>query len=240
MTWASFAGLAVLIGAASIGVVMCALAVFGAQLGVQTLAVVAGALGAAGVAIAFVVPKRHLDGIRFPIVGAQRGGSAGATVEAAAATIVACVCVLTVFAAFRSSPWLNDSYSFWLPKGLLLAGNGLDERWFTESDRYFGFIHADYPLWWSIVSGVEMQLVGSVDLRVMNALTAVLLVAFVASAARLLWGRVRPWIVWVSLALLVVSPELCPPSCCATRRAGEPTCHLRCTSPSRLWQPCSG
>lgn len=208
LAWPTFAGLALLIGAASSGVTLCTLAVSGLRTGLATFTVVAGTLAVAGVLAAMLLPDRHLQAIRFRIVtpGHQRLGDA--VLGSAAATFVAGVCVVTVFAAFRSSPWLNDAYTFWLPKGLVLSAHGLDERLFTGTDLYVGFANPEYPLWWSIVGGLEMDLGGRIDLRAVNAQIAILLAAFIASIARLLWGRVRPPILWIALAILVVSPEL--------------------------------
>jgi hypothetical protein len=90
----------------------------------------------------------------------------------------------------------------------MLSGNGLDERPYTQSDLYVPFANPDYPLWWSVVGGLEMDFVGRVDLRALNAQIAILLAALVAALARLLWGRVRPWIVWAALLVIVISAEL--------------------------------
>jgi hypothetical protein len=206
LVWPTFAGLALLIGAASSVVTLCMLAVFGLRTDLATFTGVAGTLAAAGMLPAMLFPDRRLSPIRFRSVTPEHR-RLGAIVGSAVGTFVAGVCAATVFAAFRSSPWLNDAYNFWLPKGLLLSAHGLDERLLIGSDLLIGFPHPDYPLWWSIVGGLEMGL-GGRDLRALNAEIAILLTAFIASIARLLWGRVRTPILWVALAALVVSPEL--------------------------------
>jgi hypothetical protein len=206
-TWPTFAGLALLVGAASVGVTLCVLAVFGFRTGLSAFATVAGVLATAGALAAVFVPSRRLQVIRFRIVP-PRPERLGAIFGSAAAAFVAGMCLLTVFAAFRSTPWLNDAWTFWLPKGLMLSGHGLDERPFAQTDLYVGVANPDYPLWWSVVGGLEMDFVGRVDLRALNAEIAILLAALVASVARLLWGRVRPWIVWMALLVLVISAEL--------------------------------
>lgn len=208
LVWTTFAGIALLVGAASIGVALCVLAVFGLRTGLPTFAVVAILLAVSGVVAALLVPPRHLKPIQFHLVAPRPQHPVGAILGTAAATFVICVCAVTILAAFRSSPWLNDAYTFWLPKGLVLGGHGLDERLFSETDQYVGFVSPDYPLWWSVVGGLEMDFVRTIDLRALNAQIAVLLAAFVAAIARLLWGRVRPWILWTTSALLIVSAEL--------------------------------
>jgi hypothetical protein len=112
-----------------------------------------------------------------------------------------------LFAAFRSSPWLDDVWMFWLPKGIVLTHAGLDHRVFTRDPGYVQF-NPDYPLWWSILTGLVMRFVGAVDLRAVDAQLALLVVAFFGASARLLWGSVRSWILWPTLLLLAASPEL--------------------------------
>ena len=53
-----------------------------------------------------------------------------------------------------------------------------------------------------------MRFIGSVDLRATNAQSAILVLAFFGAVARLLWGVVRPWLLWPALLLLAASPEL--------------------------------
>jgi len=208
LVWTTFAGIALLVGAAAIGVALCVLAALGLQTGLRTLLSVAGVFAVAGGLAALLAPQPRLQTIRFRITRPRRSQLAGAVFGTAAAMFVACACALTVFAAFRSSPWLNDTYTFWLPKGLVLGSHGLDDRLFTQNDQYVGFVSPDYPLWWSVIGGLEMDFVRTIDLRAVNAQISVLLAAFVASVARLLWGRVRTWILWTALAFLVVSAEL--------------------------------
>ena len=66
----------------------------------------------------------------------------------------------------------------------------------------------DYPLWWSVVTSLDVQAVGGLDVRVVCAQLALLTVAFVGAVARLLWDCVRPPVLAGSLLLLVLSPEL--------------------------------
>jgi hypothetical protein len=113
-----------------------------------------------------------------------------------------------VFASFRSSPWLDDSWTFWLPKGLALEQVGLDARAFEDNNSSFQFTSPDYPLWWSIITSGAVSFVGEIDLRAVDAQLGLLVAAFFAAAARLLWGLIRPWILWPLLLLLALSPEL--------------------------------
>jgi hypothetical protein len=204
--WPTFAGLALLVGAASIGVALSVLAVFGVRTGASACAAVAGVLAGAGALAAVFLPSRVLQAIRFQIAP-PRPEPINAIFASVTAALVAGICALTLFAAFRTTPWLNDAWTFWLPKGLLLSGHGLDQRVFVGTDLV-GFANPDYPLWWSILGGLEMDFVGRVDLRAVNAEIAILLAGLVASVARLLWGRVQPWILSIALLVLVISAEL--------------------------------
>jgi hypothetical protein len=127
---------------------------------------------------------------------------------AAAFGLVAAICLLGVVGGFRSGPWLDDVWGIWLPKGLALWHHGLDERLFAPNGDYVTFGVPDYPLWWSVVTSLDVQAVGGLDVRVVCAQLALLTVAFVSAVARLLWDCVRPPVLAGSLLLLVLSPEL--------------------------------
>jgi hypothetical protein len=147
--------------------------------------------------------------IIFPERAPREPSSALAIIgSAAGAHGVAAMCGLMLFAAFRSSPWLDDAWTFWLPKGILLSHTGLDLRVFGGDPSYAQFANADYPLWWSIITGLVMRFVGRIDLRAVDAQLALLVVAFFGASARLLWGSVRSWILWPTLLVLAASPEL--------------------------------
>jgi hypothetical protein len=113
-----------------------------------------------------------------------------------------------VVGGFRSSPWLDDVWGIWLPKGVMLAERGLDPRLFAESGPYVPYDVLDYPLWWSAVLALDVRFVGEIDLRAADAQLALLLVAFLGAAARLLWGFVRPPLLASSLLLVAAAPEL--------------------------------
>jgi hypothetical protein len=208
LDWASYAGVALLVGAGFVGVVLFVAAVLGATTGPLTLAVAAAVVCAAGVAAR--ASRRARTWLVAP--STRTWSRKGAAWEQAMAT-AACFGVVAISAfalvgGFRSSPWLDDAWGIWLPKGLALGEHGLDERLFVPNGQYVFFEVPDYPLWWSALTGLDVRLAGDLDLRAMNAQLALLTVAFVAAAARLLWGYVRPWLLWTGLLLLVASPEL--------------------------------
>src|SRR5204863_9223527 len=105
-----------------------------------------------------------------------------------------------------------------LPTGRALDTVGLDPQlWRPDPSLHmvFGndyeslyFIRPDNPLWWSVVLTLVMRVVGAVDMRAVNVQLAFLLVAFVGATGRLLWGWVRPWLLFPGLLLLLSAPEL--------------------------------
>jgi hypothetical protein len=199
--WVGFAGVALLVGAALIGVVLCVVAVAGATVGPLALALVAAGLAGAG-----LLAARGAPAARAEASAAEHRPWQDALGTAAAATLAA-ICGFALVGGFRSSPWLDDTWTFWLPKGIVLGQHGLDLRLWGSSATYVRFVSPDYPLWWSSVTGLDLRFVGSVDLRAVNGQLGILAVAFLAAVARLLWGLVRPWLLWPGLLLIAAAPE---------------------------------
>ncbi|HZB23793.1 MAG TPA: hypothetical protein VE444_08095, partial [Gaiellaceae bacterium] len=181
-------GLALLLGAGVVGSLVFLATIVGASAGYVTFAVAA--------IVAAAIP------LRVPRPPAQRVGIA----EGVLATALGAVALLGVVGGFRSSPWLDDAWGLWLAKGTMLATRGLDARVFSPSNEFVAFEVPDYPLWWAAVSALDVRASGF-DLRAMNAQLAVLAVAFLGAALRLLWGRVRPWVALGAVLLVAVSPE---------------------------------
>jgi len=205
LAWISWAGVALLLGAALVGLGLFLAAILGATTGPWTFAAVAAFLAAVGLAAAMLVPRGLLAPPAPPV--RPRSGlfaEAAATVTAAAVVVLA---LALLVGGFRSSPWLDDAWGIWLPKGIALSRVGLDERLFVPNGAYVHFEVTDYPLWWSALMGLDVRVAGEVDVRAMNAQLGILAVAFLAAVARLLWGWVRPWLLLASLLLLAASPE---------------------------------
>jgi hypothetical protein len=194
----SYVGVALLTGAAATGAGVFVAAIAGLHVGLLSLALVAALLAAAGIGAAAVWGRTQEPAPRAPLDGWGAVALAG----------LVCVLSLALVGGFRSSPWLDDSWGIWLPKGLALSGHGLDERLFAPNGSYVFFEVPDYPLWWSTVAALGVRFVGRVDARVLDAQLALLLVAFAGTVARLLWGRVRTWVLLWALLLVVASPEL--------------------------------
>ena len=194
----SWAGVALLVGAGAVGTLVFFATIVGLHASLAVAAASAVALVVAGTLF-----WRRVPAAPEPSVERSLG-----PLSAAAFGVVTAVCVVGVVGGFRSSPWLDDVWGIWLPKGLALWHHGLDERLFAPNGEYVTFGVLDYPLWWSVITSLDVQAAGSLDMRVVCAQLAVLTVAFVGAVARLLWDCVRPPVLAGSLLLLVLSPEL--------------------------------
>jgi hypothetical protein len=199
---ASYGAVALLVGAGLIGAVLCVVVVAGATIGPVALAVVAAGIATAGLA------ARRL--VRLP--GAEPAPEQqdlwlDAIATVACAVLVA-ICGFALVGGFRSSPWLDDTWTFWLPKGIALGQHGLDLRLWAGRGGHVPFVSPDYPLWWPSITGLDVRFVGSIDLRAVNGQLGILAIAFLGTLARLLWGLVRPWLLWPGLLALAASPEL--------------------------------
>jgi hypothetical protein len=212
LTYASYGGVALLVGTGLVPLVLEMLAPTGIHLGLGAFAVVAAVLAACGLAARWFLdldadPRRATP---------PRTRLEDAIVTAAAFGIVA-ILGIGLVGGFRASPWLDDTWYFWLPKGRALDLVGLDPRLWTPKPNLhmlFGhdyetltFIRPDNPLWWSILLNLDMRFVGSVDLRAVNGELAFLMIGFVTAAARLLWGHVRLSILLPALLVLLSAPE---------------------------------
>src|SRR5256714_5838466 len=215
LTLATYAGVALLVGTGLVGVALCIEAPLGARIGLVAFFATAAVLSGAGLAAARFLPPLLRARPRTAEPLPSRLADAVAT---AAAAGIAVVLVLVLVGGFRSSPWLDDTWYFWLPKGRALDTVGLDPQlWRPDPSlhMFFGhdyeslyFIRPDNPLWWSVVLNLVMRFVGTIDMRAVNGELAFLLVAFVGGTARLPWGRVRPWLLLPGLLLLLSAPEL--------------------------------
>jgi len=206
--WASYAGVALLVGAGLVGVVVFGAAVVGATTGPVTFAVAAVLVSVAGLAASKIARTRTWLEAPRPGVRPRDVAVWESVVATAACLGVVVVCAFAVVGAVRASPGGDDAGGVWVPKGLARVEHRRDERRFVPNGDYVFFEVPDYPLWWAALAGLDVRLAGGLDVRAMNAQLALLSVAFVAAAARLLWGFVRPWLLWSGLLLLIASPEL--------------------------------
>jgi hypothetical protein len=209
----SYLGLAIVVGTGAIFTALGVLAPFGLRIGLAAFVVAAAALGALGL----VLRRRLRLSLDAPPAAAPR-----TLLEDAVVTIsgfgLAALGAIVLVGAFRSVPWLDDTWYFWLPKGRALDQIGLDPSlWrpdphFTASygdgQETLRFIRPDNPLWFSMLLERVVPSGTRFDFRAANVELAVLLVSFVAATARLLSGRVRTVVLLPVLLLVFGAPEL--------------------------------
>lgn len=203
LTWLSYAGVALFVGLGCPGLLLCLAAIAGAKINLVAFGTTAVVLVLAGSTAAWRWP-RPVQG-RVAAVGAQR--RLEDDVATAACGLLVALLGIAFIGALRSTPWLSDVWTFWLPKGIALDRNGLYAPLWLGTHGGVVFPVPDYPLLWSIVENLDMRFVGSIDLRALNVQEAYLLIGFVGATARLLWGIVRPWVLWSGLLLSVALPE---------------------------------
>ncbi|MDX6510333.1 MAG: hypothetical protein QOG81_2085 [Gaiellaceae bacterium] len=209
----SYLGLAIVVGTGAIFAALGVLAPFGLRIGLGAFLVVA-----AGLCVVGLVLRRRLRwSHESPAAPPPRTLLEDAVVTASAFGLVVLGAIVFV-GAFRSVPWLDDTWYFWLPKGRALDKIGLDPSlWrpdphFTASygdgQETLRFIRPDNPLWFSMLLERVVPSGARFDFRTANVELAVLLVSFVGATARLLWGRVRQALLLPALLLVFAAPEL--------------------------------
>jgi hypothetical protein len=202
-TQLSYLGVAVVAGNGAVSAAASALAVTGVRLGLWVVLGAAAATAAVGLTLAWTLaPTGYPREDRRP--RASRLEEIAALV---AGTGLVGLCVGMLWGGFRSTPWLDDSWFFWLPKGLVLDKLGLDARLFVPGHTYETLTSPDYPLGWSVLLDSGVRVVGKVDLRVVNAELTVVAVGYLGAVVRLLWSLVRPVFALTAAALIAVAPE---------------------------------
>jgi hypothetical protein len=202
-SWPSYAGVAFLVGTGVTVWVLTTLAVIGITPTPNASVVVAVLLAAAGVGVTVARPARAPLAAHSVVPGGNRLST---VVVAGCAALIAALGIVTVLAASRSTAWLDDTWFQWLPRGLMLEHQGLDSRVFTRVPGYISFVDFDYPLWWSLVTADAFR-VGS-EMHGVATASALIVVAGIASVARLLHGLVRPLVLWPGLLLVLAAPSL--------------------------------
>jgi hypothetical protein len=193
-----FAGLALVTGWAALGIAASFALMAGAALTVVQTVAIAALLAAAGALAARVVPARAEQGRRLQTHGA-------ANVLAVAGVAVLLVYLEALFRRARlSEPGAWDTWAFWLPKAKsIVYFSGLD----TDVGGFTSFANPDYPPLKPALDAIAFRFVGDVDPGALVVQHWLLTAAFFGALAALLAPRVRPAILWPSLAVLAVLPN---------------------------------
>jgi hypothetical protein len=156
----------------------------------------AGALSAAGILLG-----RRVAGRRLALVG-ETGAASWIAVAGASIVFVQLAALLRrVLGAGAPIEW--DAWAFWLPKARsLVEFGGLD----TAVGGFTSFAHPSYPPLATALEASAFAFMGDTDSSPLALQHWALAAAFIGALASLLAVRVRPAILWPSLALLVVLP----------------------------------
>ena len=195
-----YVGLAVLVGWALVGTITSMLLIAG--LAAVVWQVLAVGLLAAGACLA-AARRVQAAVTRF----APNPGGIATWVAAGGAGVLLVLLESLGRRAFYSEPTTWDVWSFWLPKAeSIVYFHGLD----TSAGGFNSFANSDYPPFAPAVDSLTYRFAGSVDNGIIPLQHWVLAVAFFGALAVLLARRVAPWILWPSLALLVLMPSYLP------------------------------
>jgi hypothetical protein len=197
-TWSELlrlAGLAYMVGLATVAVVLVIELVVGVPFGLATVL-----LTVLGAAAAGVVGGR-LRGRPAP----RRGGVAVSLRPYLVTAVGAAVAIVFLEAMFRAGRLAGlfewDAMSFWVPKAKVIYYLGeLDERFFTEipGQSYSPLVPA--------LQAAAFEFMGAADVVTLHLLYWFPLVGFVAAVAGLLATRVPPVLLWPGLLLVVLAP----------------------------------
>jgi hypothetical protein len=192
-----FAGLALFLGWAELGIAGSFLAVGGASLALWQVVLLAAVLAALGLTLSRVVPPA----VVLPALR-ERGGAAW--IAAAGAAIV----FVYLEALFRRSKlavtqaW--DAQAFWVPKAAVLVYQG---GLHASPTGLTSFTNQDYPLLAPVQDAIAFRFLGRVDPAGLPTQHLIVAAAFLAAVAAVLADRVRPLFLWPGLAALVLMPS---------------------------------
>jgi len=190
------AGPALVVGWATVGIGASTALVVGAPLTVWLLAALCAGIALAGMALAVRVPARPL-----PSVGET--GAPSWIAFAGAAVLFVQLAALLRRALDAGAPTEWDVWGFWLPKAKsLVEFGGLD----TGLGGFTSFAHPSYPPLAPALEGGAFAFMGDTSASPLALQHWLVAVAFVGALASLLAVRVRPAILWPSLALLALLP----------------------------------
>jgi hypothetical protein len=97
-----------------------------------------------------------------------------------------------------------DTWAFWMPKAMsIVYFDGLD----TRAGGFTSFANPDYPPLKPAIDAAAFRFLGDVDPGALAVQNWIVAAAFFGGVAALLAPRVRPAVLWPSLALLALLPD---------------------------------
>jgi hypothetical protein len=199
-SWAEylrFAGLAYLLGVATLGIIWTLLLVVGVPLGAGTIVVAPALVVVVGLGVGAKLRRERPSLGRFPRLTL-------AALAAAAGIGLAGLLLESLFRAARLHPLVAfDAWAFWVPKAIAIYDfDELDEQLFTQLPG------PTYPPLVPIVDAVAFHAMGSADVVTLHVQYWFFVVGFATAIAGLTWRRVPAWILWPFLLLTLAAPRM--------------------------------
>jgi hypothetical protein len=189
-----WSGLAYLVGAAAVGLVLTTTTVAGVRLSTPLAAVAIAGVAALGLAAARVVRADPL---------APRQDARDRRLRIPAAIVAALFLVAgTGLAVVQPIGEHTDGWAIWGIKSLLLYDHGTIPPVFATGD--YGLSHIDYPLFWPVLEATYYRAMGGPETKLATLPFWLLYVAFAGTVAAVGARLTRPAI-WMPLALGVLT-----------------------------------
>jgi hypothetical protein len=189
-------GLALIVGWAAVGIAESMALILGAPLNRWVIVLIALAIAAAG-----ALAGRRIPASRLRVVGEP--GRASWVAVAGAAVVLIQLASLLRRALDAGAPTQWDAWAFWLPKAKsIVEFGGLD----TALGGFTSFANPGYPPFVPAVEASAFAFMGNTTASPLAVQHWIIAAAFFGALASLLAVRVRPAILWPSLALLALLP----------------------------------
>ncbi len=194
-----FAGLSLVVGWAAVGLAGSYALMLGARLSVPEVVFLAVLLAALGLLASRRVPPYVRRPRSFPAWPFER------IAVWAGALVLAGYLELLFLRARLAEPGRWDTWAFWIPKAKsIVYFDGLD----TGPGGFTSYANPDYPPLQPTLEAIVFRGIGEVDTGALVVQHWVVAAAFFGAVAALLSDRVRPAILWPSLAVTALLPSL--------------------------------
>jgi hypothetical protein len=189
-------GLALVLGWAAVGIAASTALVLGAPFSAWLVVSLAVAIAVGGVLLGLRVPARRLPAV-------DEAGAASWVAVGAAAVLLVQLAALLRRALGAGAPTEWDAWGFWLPKAKsLVEFEGLE----TGVGGFTSFAWPSYPPLVPVLEGSAFSFMGDTSAAPLALQHWIIAAAFFGALASLLAVRVRPAVLWPSLALLALLP----------------------------------
>ncbi|HEY4346836.1 MAG TPA: hypothetical protein VGM80_04545 [Gaiellaceae bacterium] len=195
-------GLALVLGAAAVGVLATLVLIAGTGLATWTIIGLCAAVAATGALVGRLRRNPLPSGL-----GTLPPFSAASAVSCVAAIVGALALVAVLVAFFRVARVTplggGDSYQFWVPKAKVIYFGG------TIGGGFFGSLPSPrYPLYVPALQAMDFRFMGSANAPALAVQYWFLYAGFAFASVSILRRMVPAWLAWLFVALTGVIPEL--------------------------------